>query len=343
MSSGSASSLTINLDDTSLIPRLSGWRAGPGDILFLRGNPICYQAPTLSEITALIIGDIAAALSQTIPIIPKAVWRIVARVIAGAWLILYKYGTALHRERFVQTASSWPSWPSCAWSGAGSWPSRGGSWPGNGPCSSRRNGDGRNSNPSYLSREPTRGFFSGFIISENLHRRHLNESQRAVVAARLANMKSGTRTDLKPRKNSDEVVSAQKAANMLNVSRDSVFTAKRVMREAPEKIKDIEGGKTTLHRAKQEIKLKEVKEMALTVPAEEIPDHLAATSGSCSSTSTNTWTLIFRKPSRARRKLTRSTNLIVMFSRSTTAIFKTAFSWRRSNCLLMPPMVDRSA
>ena len=62
-------------------------------------------SPTISEITALIIGDIEAALSQTIPIIPKAVWRIVARAIAGAWLILYKYGTALHRERFVQTAS----------------------------------------------------------------------------------------------------------------------------------------------------------------------------------------------------------------------------------------------
>ncbi len=62
-------------------------------------------SPTLSEITALIIGDIEAALAQTIPIIPKAVWRIVARALAGAWLILYKYGTALHRERFVQTAS----------------------------------------------------------------------------------------------------------------------------------------------------------------------------------------------------------------------------------------------
>lgn len=62
-------------------------------------------SPTLSEITALIVGDIEAALSQTIPVMPKAVWRVFARAIAGAWLILYKFGNALHRERFVQTAS----------------------------------------------------------------------------------------------------------------------------------------------------------------------------------------------------------------------------------------------
>ena len=62
-------------------------------------------SPTLSEITALIVGDIEAALSQTIPIMPRAVWRVFARALAGAWLILYKFGNALHRERFVQTAS----------------------------------------------------------------------------------------------------------------------------------------------------------------------------------------------------------------------------------------------
>ena len=49
-------------------------------------------------------------------------------------------------------------------------------------------------------------------------------------------------------------IPVKKAASMLNVSRDSVFTAKRVMREAPEKIRDIESGKTTLNRARRRSK-----------------------------------------------------------------------------------------
>lgn len=37
-----------------------------------------------------------------------------------------------------------------------------------------------------------------FVISANLRRRHMDESPRAMVAAKLANMRQGARTDLGP-------------------------------------------------------------------------------------------------------------------------------------------------
>jgi len=52
-----------------------------------------------------------------------------------------------------------------------------------------------------------------------LKRRHLNESQRAMIAAKLANMEQGERTDFAP---IGAKLSQPEAAKMLNVSRRSV-------------------------------------------------------------------------------------------------------------------------
>lgn len=66
-----------------------------------------------------------------------------------------------------------------------------------------------------------------FVVSLNLHRRHLNESQRAMVAARIANMRQGERTDLVE----ISTRSQSQAAEMLNVSRESVNKAKKVQEQ----------------------------------------------------------------------------------------------------------------
>jgi len=95
-----------------------------------------------------------------------------------------------------------------------------------------------------------------FVISLNLSRRHLNESQRAVVAEKIANMHSGERTDLQPNANLHKVelnldipivippkVSLQNASDMLNVSRRSVASVSEIQKKAPERIAEMEVGR----------------------------------------------------------------------------------------------------
>jgi len=66
-----------------------------------------------------------------------------------------------------------------------------------------------------------------FVLSLNLHRRHLDESQRAMVAARVANLSIGRPPEIA----SIEAftVSQPDAAEMLNVSRRAVQRAKQVL------------------------------------------------------------------------------------------------------------------
>ena len=67
-----------------------------------------------------------------------------------------------------------------------------------------------------------------FVISKNLHRRHLTSSQRAVIANEMAQLPRGA--------NQHVVIttsSQSEAAKLMDVSRDQVAKARRVEREAP--------------------------------------------------------------------------------------------------------------
>jgi hypothetical protein len=64
-----------------------------------------------------------------------------------------------------------------------------------------------------------------WIISKNLQRRMLDESQRAMVAAKLATLKQGARTDLAP----IGAMSEADAAAMLNVGERSVERANPII------------------------------------------------------------------------------------------------------------------
>lgn len=94
-----------------------------------------------------------------------------------------------------------------------------------------------------------------FIISKNLHRRHLSESQRAVVASKLANMELGDNQYT----GSANLHTLQESADLLNVSRRTVATVKAIEKSAPELISKIESGEITAHEAQKEIKLTQHK------------------------------------------------------------------------------------
>ena len=98
-----------------------------------------------------------------------------------------------------------------------------------------------------------------FVISANLHRRHLSESQRAMIAARLANMPQGNPTGSNQygRKAANLPVSTYtqpEAAKLLSVSERSLRDAKVIMVEAPELAKQIDAGKATIHEVIKTIK-----------------------------------------------------------------------------------------
>lgn len=93
-----------------------------------------------------------------------------------------------------------------------------------------------------------------FVLSKNLHRRHLNETQRAGVAAKIANIEhGGDRKNQTPNLEFDKV-SIPQAAEMLNVGKSTVATYKAVAAAMPELVEKMDAGIMTAHEAHKEVK-----------------------------------------------------------------------------------------
>lgn len=88
-----------------------------------------------------------------------------------------------------------------------------------------------------------------FVLSKNLHRRHLNESQRAMVAARIVKEKQAN----SPTNNDDSAnlrTSAASAADLLNVSSRSVDSASKVLRDGEDElVAAVDAGKAKVSAA----------------------------------------------------------------------------------------------
>lgn len=126
--------------------------------------------------------------------------------------------------------------------------------------------DGRNREEAcfVLGVEPKYEEWSGegslvnFIVSVNLHRRNLNESQLGMVAAKIANLRDG---QTKQAASTDAPVSQAEAAQLFNVSRKTVQRAKFVTENAiPEVIEQVERGEITVTAAERFAKIPKIKQ-----------------------------------------------------------------------------------
>jgi hypothetical protein len=118
---------------------------------------------------------------------------------------------------------------------------------------------------------PTRDYAGhdpvGFVISMNLRRRHLDDSQRAMVGARLATLPRGA--------NQHAEISAptqQDVATLLHVSADSIQAARKVQREGvPEVIAAVDTGAIAVSAAVPLTALpREVQPLALEEATREV-------------------------------------------------------------------------
>ena len=64
------------------------------------------STPTTKEISDNIIAQLEASLNQAIPLLPKSFLRVLSKVLAGVFILLYKYVGFMFLQIFVDAASA---------------------------------------------------------------------------------------------------------------------------------------------------------------------------------------------------------------------------------------------
>lgn len=89
-----------------------------------------------------------------------------------------------------------------------------------------------------------------YVISHNLHRRHLTESQRGLIASKLASLTVGQKTKGKCPSSGGHSLTHEQAAELLNVGTSTIHRAKIVQQNGvPELVRAVENGAIKLATA----------------------------------------------------------------------------------------------
>ena len=92
-----------------------------------------------------------------------------------------------------------------------------------------------------------------FVLSENLHRRHLTISQRAALAVEVANMTDGGDRKSDQWTKSSVDISNKEASELFQVGTTSIKDAKAIKRDAPGRFEELKRGEKTIQQIKREL------------------------------------------------------------------------------------------